>query len=140
MQIEADRQVDDIVCDHCGTPIRRVTGFIDDDQGDALAVYWAFCHHADGGHEVFLEAVFSATWDDDVDDHVMFACRVGEVVGESHPAATLTDARPDAAPTRLTGHRLTREEGLAHDGLSLFWNVVDHILTFDPDVRTHLYG
>lgn len=137
LSFEPDRTVRDVVCDHCGMQIRQVTGFIDEDGG-ALAIYWAFCHHDPDGHEVYIEATFSPTWEDGVDDHVTFTSRFGRVDG-GELAATMIDGLP-ASARQVKGHLLSREEGLAHPWVETFWRVLDFIVEADPDVHAHMYG
>jgi hypothetical protein len=138
LTIEADPTVSDHTCDHCSQPFRRVQGYVHRD-GDAHAVYIASCYHHDG-HEVFIDAVFSPTWEDDVDDHLTFGCRVGPVDGQSGPGATLVAGAAAFSDRPFFGHRLSREDGLQHPLLGEFWEVVDHVLVHDPVVRDHVYG
>lgn len=108
-------------------------------HADAYAVYYASCYHHDG-HEVWIDAIFSPTWEDEVDDHVTFGCRVGAFEGRLDPAATLVSAASAWADSRTFGHKLTREEALVHPLIGEFWILVDHILTHDRVVSKHLYG
>lgn len=134
LTIEPNRQVVTGTCPDCDQPMTRVTGFINRD-GVAYAAYHASCYVHDG-HEVWIDAIFSPTWEDGVDDHVTFGCRVGDVVSLPEPGATLVDAAGAFGDGPVFGRKLSREEGLAHPGLSEFWALVDHVLDFDPVVRT----
>ena len=116
----------------------RVTGFVHHD-GDAYAVYYASCYHHDG-HEVWIDAVFSPTWGEDADDHLTFGCRVGRVDGHREPAASLVTAAAAWGESRVFGHKLTRDEALAHPLLGEFWALVDHVLMHDNVISNHLYG
>lgn len=136
--IEADPTVSEHICDHCAEPFRRSQGFVFRGD-DAHAMYLASCYHH-AGHEVFIDAVFSPTWDEDKDDNVTLGCRVGPVVGQRDPAASIVAGATAFADAAVFGQKLTREEALAHPFLSDFWEVVDHILVHDPLVREHLYG
>jgi hypothetical protein len=138
LELEPDAKVVHATCEHCGQPMTRVTGFVRRD-GEAYAVFFASCYHHDG-HEVWIDAVFSPTWADGVDDRYTFGCRVGPVAGQDEPAATLVPAAQGWGDKPLFGRKLSREEGLAHPGLAEFWALVDHVLVHDPVVRTHLYG
>lgn len=113
----------------------RVTGFLLRD-GDAYAIYFASCYHHDG-HEVWIDAVFAATWDEDVADRYTFGCRVGAIDG-GEVAATMVDAAAVRDDSAMFGHRLSRDEGLAHAQRDEFWELVDHVLVNDPDVAAHM--
>lgn len=138
MDIEPGADVVEATCRHCGEPMTRVRGFVHRD-GDAYAIYFASCYHHDG-HEVWIDAVFSPTWADGVNDHYTFGCRVGAVGGQSEPAATLVTAAAAFSDSATFGHKLTRDEALAHPMIGEFWALVDHVLTKDPIVSTHMYG
>jgi hypothetical protein len=138
LEIEPGAKVVEGSCDHCGQPMTRVTAFVFRDT-DAYAVYYASCYHHDG-HEVWMDAVFSPTWDDGADDHFTFGCRFGSVAGQAEPAATLVSAAAAWGESRVFGHKLSREEALGHPMIDEFWELVDHILTHDPVVSAHLYG
>ena len=138
LAIEPDVKLVEHVCARCDEPFQRVTGFINHD-GDAHAVYFASCYHH-GGHEAWIDVIFSKTWEDGVDDRETFGCRVGPVAGQSEPAASLVTAGSAFRDSLLFGRKLTREQALAHPRLPDFWAVVDHVLTNDRVVRDHVYG
>ncbi|MDQ0260240.1 hypothetical protein J2W20_002144 [Sinomonas atrocyanea] len=138
LEIEPGAKVVEGTCDHCGQPMTRVTGFVHRD-GCAYAVYYASCYHH-AGHEVWIDAVFSPTWDEGTDDHLTFGCRVGRVDGQDEPAASLVPAAGGWGNSRVFGHKLSRDEALAHPMLAEFWALVDHVLVHDGVVADHLYG
>lgn len=138
LEIEPGAQVAEGTCPDCGKPVTRVTGFIYND-GQAHAVYYASCYHH-AGHEVWIDAVFSPTWDEYTDDHFTFGCRVGSIEGQTEPAASLVPAAAAWGESRVFGHKLSRDEALAHPMLSEFWALVDHVLTHDKVVSTHISG
>ncbi|UOQ88581.1 hypothetical protein MUN74_15095 [Agromyces endophyticus] len=138
LEIEPGGDVVEATCDHCGQPMTRVTGFVYQD-GDAHAIYIASCYHHDG-HEVWIDGVFSPTWADDADDHFTFGCRVGPVEGQAEPGASLVAAAAPFSDSATFGHKLTRDEALAHPRLGDFWALVDHLLTNDAVVSAHMYG
>lgn len=138
LQIEPGSEVIEATCDHCGQPMTRVAGFIREDS-DAHAIYFATCFHH-GGHEVWIDAVFSPTWAEGADDHFTFGCRVGAVEGQTEPAATLVTAAAAFDDSPTFGHKLTRDEALSHPRVGEFWALVDHVLTTDVVVSTHMYG
>lgn len=137
LEIEDPADVTHDACDHCGEPMTRVKAFVYRD-GDAHAVYFASCYHHDG-HEVFIDAVFSPTWEDET-DHVTFGCRVGPVEGHPESAASLVPAAQAFGDSALFGHRLSRDEALGHPLLPEFWELVDHVLLHDRVVSAHVYG
>jgi len=108
LSIDAERQVKDFICEHCGAASQRVTGFIHRD-GDALAVYFASCYHH-GGHEVWIDVVFSPTWADEVDDRETFGCRVGPIDGPNDIGSSLVRAGIAFPDSKNFGHKLTRDE------------------------------
>lgn len=115
-----------------------MTGFIHRD-GDALAVYFASCYHH-GGHEVWIDVVFSPTWAEGVDDRETFGCRVGPIDGLNDIGSSLVTGGIAFPDSLNFGHKLTRDEALAHPRIREFWDVVDHVLTKDLLVREHIYG
>lgn len=138
LESEPGAQVTEFACERCGEPVQRVTGFIHQ-NGDAHAIYFASCYHH-VAHEAFIDVVFSPTWDNNADDHVSFGCRVGPMDGRSGPQSSLTTGGTAFEQSRMFGQKLTREDALTHPQLPEFWAVVDHVLTHDQVVRTHVYG
>jgi hypothetical protein len=138
LEIDSDRQVSEFSCPQCGGVIQRVTGFVYRDH-DAHAVFFASCYHH-GGHEAYIDVVFSPTWADGVDDRETFGCRVGPIEGQADPGATLVTGGAAFRDSARFGRKLTRDESLAHPRVGEFWAVVDHILAHDPLVREHVYG
>lgn len=136
LAFDDDRDVISDICADCGVPQTRITGLVLRD-GDAYAVYFASCYHH-GGHEVWIDAIFSPSWADDVDDHYTFGCRVGPIEGHDEPAASMVDAASIHSDSTLFGRKLSREEGLAHPQVAEFWNLVDFLLANDPDIAVHL--
>jgi hypothetical protein len=138
LEIEPGAGVVEGRCDHCDQPMTRVKGFIYED-GDAHVVYFASCYHHDG-HEAWIDVVYSPAWDDEVDDHFTFGCRVGPVEGQADPAASLVAAAAAWGDSRTFGRKLSRDEASSHPALTDFWEVVDHVLTHDAVVSAHVYG
>jgi hypothetical protein len=135
LHFDEGRQVVHEECAHCGTPQTRVTGFVLRD-GDAYAIYLASCYHHDG-HEVWIDAIFSPTWEEEVHDRYSFGCRVGSIDG-GDVAASMVDAAGIWDDSPMYGRKLSREDGLAHPQRDEFWALVDHILVNDPDVAVHM--
>lgn len=138
LEIEPGTHVVETVCDHCQEPMTRATGFVLRD-GDAYAIYFASCHHHDG-HEVWIDAVFSPTWAEEVDDRITFGCRVGAVEGQEEPAACLVAAAAAFRESRTFGRKLARHEASTHPLIGEFWALVDHVPTKDKFVSGHMYG
>lgn len=59
---------------------------------------------------------------------------------EIEPGAYLVSAAAAFADSSTFGHKLTRDEALAHPMIDEFWAVVDHVLTKDVVVSEHMYG
>ncbi|PLW73122.1 hypothetical protein C0036_08910 [Streptomyces sp. DJ] len=136
-----DRQTRSFTCECCSAPIERSWCLVHAD-GTPHALYYANCyHHTDRDHDAWIDVIFG-TWGQGVEamsGHVSFGCRVGPVVGQTTPAATLVDAGTIYPDGPLFGQKLDREAGLRHPRLAEFWSVVDFVLEADPLVRGHLY-
>jgi hypothetical protein len=116
-----------------------VVGFLLRD-GDAFAIYRAALHGHDEAKETWIDGTLDTDWDDPSQaDRVSFGCRVGVFDGQSEPAAALVTAGLAYPEAGTFGTRLTRDAALAHPRLSEFWELVDWVLTEDPDVRQHAY-
>ena len=129
-----DRTVRKRSCPSCGQAFQHVTGFIDDAEGWAYAVYFAACH-ADPEDEAQIDVVLG-TWgaDPPIDDHVTFSCRLR---ADGAMAVDATVAMSADAPS--LGHRLTRYEALRHPKAGEFWAVVDFLAEADPTIRDAVY-
>ena len=139
LTIGDDRRVQTLTCEQCGASYVKVTGFVYAD-GDALAVFYAACHHHEGQHEAWIDVIFGDWGTDDSSRNVTFGCRVGPVANSAEPAATLVPAASVYADGPIFGRKLSREEALAHPLVAENWRVVDHILDSDPTVNAHVYG
>src|SRR5580765_3406504 len=137
LKIEPGAEVVAGTCDHCTKPMTRVAAFVHSD-GDAHAVYYASCYDHEG-HEVWIDAVFSPTWDDGVDDHVTFGCRIRRV-GAAAPTRELVPAAAAWDDSAVFGHKLTPDEAAVHPRLGEFWALVDHVVANDPVVWAHIAG
>lgn len=127
------------VCQCCAKETERTSALVNQDGGPH-AIYFANCYHHDGGHDVWIDAIFGTWGSNTVDDHVTFGCRVGPVAESPMPGATLV---PGAAPyddDPMFGRKLGRDEALSHPLLSDFWALVDFVLEKDRVVRKHVYG
>lgn len=127
------------VCSCCGTQAELTWASVRDGEPVA-AVYYASCYHHDGVHEAWIDAILGSWATETFDDHVTFGCRVGPVADSPTPAATLVNGGAVAADSPIYGHKLSRDEGLAHPRLAEFWQVVDTVLEHDEVVRQHMYG
>lgn len=137
LAIEADRNVEDRVCRDCASTYRLLRLFVHRD-GDAHAICHVALHRHDGKPEAWFDCILGS-WDDDDPERVTFGCRVGQVVGQTEPAATLVQAAVPYSDKPLWGHKLSRDEALTHPRLNEFWEVVDFILTTENDVNSHVY-
>ncbi|WP_051830416.1 MULTISPECIES: hypothetical protein [Streptomyces] len=137
-----DRQTRTFTCECCEAPIERSWNMVHAD-GAPYALYYANCyHHRDRDHDAWIDVVFG-TWGQGAEamtDHVSFGCRVGPVLGQTEPAATLVDAGTIYPDGPLFGRKLDRAAGLVHPQLRDFWAVVDYVLANDPLVNRHLYS
>jgi hypothetical protein len=103
------------------------------------AVFFAALHQHEA-KEAWIDVILGSFGNDDTSDHVTFGCRVGPVIGQTEPAATLVPAADPYSDSALFGVKLSREEALKHPRLGEFWIVVDFVLTADRDVSAHIYG
>jgi hypothetical protein len=120
-------------CDHCGRDYAFVTGFVNDEVG-GYAIYYAACHgHPE--HEVQLDVALGRWQDSTWTDAFTFSCRYRTDGAMSVDAPLLV-----STPSEYFGHRLTRDEALAHERIDDFWTVADLIIREDPDARVSLAG
>jgi hypothetical protein len=136
----AERQERQYECPCCHAAVQKTWNFIERD-GLAHAVYFACCyHHVDKPQDAWIDVILGTWGTNSAEDHVTFGCRVGPVVDSPRPAATLVQACSDGVRSEVNGRILSREEGLVHPWLPMFWDVVDFVLENDPTVWHHLYG
>jgi hypothetical protein len=97
--------------------------------------------HNHGVDEAWIDVIFGSFEDQArKDERVTFGCRVGPVRGSEEPAATAVQAAIPYGDTPTFGHKLSRDEALAHPRLPDFWQVVDFLLEREPAINHHLYG
>jgi len=138
LSFDAERTVESKLCDACGSGYVLAKGFIYDDD-EPHAVYFAALHNH-GSPEAWIDVILGTFGTEDFSDHVTFGCRVGDVEGQSEPAATLVPAAQPYSASALFGRKLSREDALPHPMLASFWRVVDFVLVEDPDVHRHVYA
>lgn len=143
LTIDPERQVEAGSCACCTTPYDRVTGFINSEESGAYAIYYASCYHHQGVHEAYIDVILDDDWDPEHPAsrpgprRATFGCRVGPVDGQDGPACSLVPAASVAPDDPLYGHKLTRDEALAHPWLAAYWQTIDLILLEDPTVHAH---
>lgn len=79
------------VCAECGQAHRLIRSFIKR-GGAAHAVAFTALHRHGGHSEAWIDVILGTFGEDTSDDHVTFGCRLGPVIGQSEPAATLVAA------------------------------------------------
>jgi hypothetical protein len=137
--LDGDSSVQQQTCSDCGAEYLLVKSFVLDEQGPAAIAFAALHHH--GVPEAWMDVVYgSFNGDAADDDRYTFGCRVGPVEGSPEPAATAVDAAVPYRDSATFGHKLTRDEALAHPRVSDFWGVVDFLLVTDPAINHHVYG
>lgn len=120
-------------CGNCQSVYERVTGCVE--QGETtLAVYFADCHRHTSGPEIWFEVSVGSWSAPEVEDHVTFGCRVGEIEDGSE-SASLFDVQHRQGG--MWGVGLSRDQALQHPWLPLFWQVVDAVLLHDPQVAAY---
>jgi len=135
LSLDGDREVDHLVCPGCGREYDRILGFLLRD-GMARAIYRAALHgHDDPARETWIDVPFDDDWGDpEQTKRVSLACRIGVFDGQVEPAAALVTAGLAYPQPGTFGRRLTRDDALRSPLLEEFWEVVDWVLTNDPDV------
>lgn len=134
---EPDRQ--ERVCAECRQAHRLIRSFIK--RGDAAnAIAFTALHRHGGQSEAWIDVILGTLGEDTSDDHITFGCRVGPVVGQSEPAATLVAAAIPYSDRPIWGRKLSREEALVHPRLAEYWEVVDFLLVSEPETHAHVYG
>jgi hypothetical protein len=117
-------------CPDCAGDRVIYTGEIGTDEA-TVAVFGAFLYDHPGNPEVYVDATFGTFGSDDeaaYADHVTFGSRTGSLDEHPHFGCTLVTGGEMAPEAAFFGHRLTREEALAHPRLQEFWSVNDVIL------------
>jgi hypothetical protein len=138
LAFDPERSVEELACVDCARSYRLVRGELT--WFDAPhAVFIAGCHHHAGTRDVLIDVILGWARDGD-DDRVTIGCRVGPVVGEDGPVATVVDAATSYGDDPEWGRKLTRSQALADHRLAEFWDAVDFVLVHDPTIRPHVYG
>lgn len=138
---EFDSRITKEVCADCGSLTTRITRLV---QGDGIthAAYFATLHPcadpSTGWPEMWIDAVFSSSWDEGTADRVTFGCRVGFVEGEGYPVCTLVDAGTEHPDTAAFGHKLSASEADTHPDLPEFRRLVEFALLADDVLRVHM--
>lgn len=129
------------VCVDCGSLTTMLTRFVLGD-GIAHAAYFASLHPcaepATGWPEMWIDAVFSESWDEGSADRTTFGCRIGYVEGEGYPVCTLVDAATEHPDTAAFGHKLSAAEADKHPALPEFRRLVGFALLADDVLRVHM--
>jgi len=134
---EPNRQ--DQECAQCGQAYRLIKSFVTR-GGDAHAIAFTALHRHGSQSEAWIDVILGTFGEDNSDDHITFGCRVGPVIGQTEPAATLVTAAIPYSDRPIWGRKLSREEALVHPRLADYWKVVDFLLVSEPETRAHVYG
>ena len=103
-----------------------VKSFVLDNSGPYAIAFSALHWH--GEAEAWIDVTFGAFEGDAADDYrTTFGCRVGRVEGSDEPAATAVQAAVPYSNGPVFGHKLSRDEALAHARVADFWRVVDFL-------------
>ena len=135
--LDGDSTVDRRRCRDCGADYLLVKSFVLDSAGPYAIAFTALHHHVD--HEAWMDVIFGSFEAEGSDRRITFGCRVGPVEGSDEPAATAVQAAVPYADSLMFGHKLSRDEALAHERLADFWGVVDFLLESEPTVSHHVY-
>lgn len=139
LRLDGESTIERSTCHDCGAEFVLVKTFILDDDGAYAIAFTALHHHQDS--EAWMDVVFgSFDGDASQDERITFGCRVGPVEGSREPAATAVQAAIPYQDTATFGHKLSRDEALAHARVPDFWRVVDFLLEAEPAINHHVYA
>lgn len=139
LRLDGESDVSRSSCHDCGAEYLLVKSFVLDGSGPYAVAFSAL--HSHGDPEAWIDVIFGAFEGDAADDvRTTFGCRVGAVESSDEPAATAVPAAVPYADGPVFGHKLNREEALAHPRVADFWQVVDFLLVHESAVRHHIYG
>lgn len=138
--LDGDSTIQHDTCHECGAKYTLVKSFVLDEVGPH-AISFSALHLHDGVSEAWIDVIFGRFEGDAAsDDRFTFGCRVGPVDNSLEPAATAVNAAVPYADRANFGHKLSREEALAHPRIRDFWEVVDFLLVNEPAVNHHVYA
>ena len=132
-----NENAEDRVCRDRGSTSRLLRLFVHRD-GDAHAICYVALHRHAGNAEASFDCILGS-WDEDDPDRITFGCRVGQVVGQTEPAASLVSGAIPYSERTIWGKKLTREEALVHPRLQEYWEVVDYLLVNDREIHSHVH-
>jgi hypothetical protein len=135
---DGEPTVDRRTCRDCGVDYLLVNSFILDSAGPYAIAFTALHHHIH--HEAWMDVIFGSFEAEPSEDRITFGCRVGPVEGSDEPGATAVQAAVPYTDSLMFGHKLSRDEALAHQRLADFWRVVDFLLESEPTLNHHVYG
>jgi hypothetical protein len=139
LSIDRGRSAQMCPCSDCEASCILVKAFIV--RGSSpVGVYLAALHRHDGQAEAWIDVILGTFGAGEDSDHVTFGCRVGPVAGEPGPVAGLVPAAATYPDEAVWGDKLSPAEAVGHARIWEFWEVVEHVLVEDPDIRGHLYG
>lgn len=139
LALDGESTIERSTCGECGAEFLLVKSFVLNAEGPHAIAFTALHHHQ--GSEAWMDVVFgSFEADSPHDDRITFGCRVGAVEGSREPGATAVDAAIPYRDSPTFGHKLSREEALAHARLQDFWETVDFLLTDEPTINHHVYA
>lgn len=137
--LDGESTINESTCHDCGAEFLLVKTFVLDAEGPHAIAFTALHYH--DAFEAWMDVIFgSFEGDASQDDRITFGCRVGPVDGSQEPAATAVQAAAPYQDSPVFGHKLSRDEALAHPRLPDFWRVVDFLLEDEPAVNHHVYA
>jgi hypothetical protein len=138
LRLDGESAVERSTCSECGADYLLVKSFFLDEAGPYAISFSALHWH--GEAEAWIDVIFGAFEGEAADDdRTTFGCRVGRVEGSDEPAATAVVAAVPYSDGPVFGHKLSRDEALAHPRIADFWRVVDFLLQHEPAVAHHVH-
>jgi hypothetical protein len=122
-------------CADCGEEHETDQGFVMRD-GVAYSVYWAAWYPHE--KEAWVDVILGSWQAPNYPDHVTFGCRIGHDDGQDAPGCSLVRGADVRMDDPIFGHKLDRDEALAHAWLPAFWELVDWLMVNDPTLHEHL--
>lgn len=137
VELDGESDIKESSCPECGRPDLLVTTFVLRDGEPYGMAKTALRDH--DGQEAWIDVALGDFDERRTSSHVSFGCRVGPIEGSSEPAASAVHAAQCYGDAWFWGHKLTRDEALAHPRIDEFWTVVDFLLVHEPSIQHHVY-
>ncbi len=124
-------------CDVCGADHESTVGLVLRD-GVRYSASWVAWYPHDS--EAWVDVILGSWREPNYPDNVTFGCRIEHVDGQDEPACSLVRGADIRTDDPIFGHKLDRDEALAHPWLPAFWEIVDWLIVNDPPLHEHVFS